>query len=340
MSKRIVLLACCVLASIAGAQSFTTALPGSFVDISTTGGTAIIGVTDDSNHAILTTLGNTLFPAGNQTVCNNGCVVGGSAAAGTTYINATIGASGLPVGLSGGNVALCPFWDDLYPETGATNTTIYWQESAGVLYIMWKNDNHFSDATVGNGITFEIQVFSSVPSCASPYIQYLYTDTVFGGVNAATADNALSATIGYATTIAGLGNALYSFNTTQAGLTAAPLSVVYQPFVFAASSPCGAGDIQLNISDCSGASPAYFMPFTLAAGLYPNGWLYGLDIPLTDAVNLWTSGFPFVGPLPIQIGPFGCFALPSGLQFWAVAVGLNGTLTPNGKSAKLTYVIP
>ena len=61
-----------VVASFAGAQQFTTVFPGTFIDISTTGGTAITGVGDDSAHTIVTTIGNQFFGAGSITVGNNG----------------------------------------------------------------------------------------------------------------------------------------------------------------------------------------------------------------------------------------------------------------------------
>ena len=66
------LLLIALVASIAGAQQFTTVFPGTFVDISTTGGTAITGVGDDTAHTIITTIGNQYFSAGSVTIGNNG----------------------------------------------------------------------------------------------------------------------------------------------------------------------------------------------------------------------------------------------------------------------------
>jgi len=332
MSKRTVL-AFCALAAIAGAQTFSNSVTGTFVDISTTGGTAIIGVSDDSGHSITTTVGNTLFPAGNVRVGNNGAIVGGSTTATPGFGNVAVPATGVPI--TGGNVNLLPFWDDLYPFPTPSNITIYWQEAGGVLTIMWKDDCSFGNAGAGLGITFEVQVFNSPASCTSPFIQYLYNDTTFSAAYAA--NDGASATIGYASTITGLTNAQYSFNT--ASVTAGTvLSILYQPYTFVITSPAGPGSVQIDMADCSGATPYYFIPYTFAAGAYPNGWLFGLDISIPNAINIWNAGYPFVGNLPQTIGPV--TGLPSGLQFWMVDIGLNASFTPNGKSVKQTYIIP
>src|SRR5262249_55939355 len=179
------------------------------------GGTPILMVGDDTAHPIVTTVGNVLFPAGNVVIGNNGAVCGGTSSASIGFTNAAIPASGLP--LPYGNVNLLPYWDDLYPTVSPATTSsiaIWTQESGGVLAIMWKGENHFNyhaATNLGQDITFEIQVFGSAAGC-SPMIQYLYPDAAFGNPDP-TLDNGGSATIGYASTIAGLSNVQWSFNT-------------------------------------------------------------------------------------------------------------------------------
>jgi len=334
MSKTFVLFALCAVTAVVGAQTWSNTAPGTFIDISTTGGTAILGAGDDTSHSIVTTVGNAAFPAGPVLIGSNGVALSSSAPAGTfvtygNFCNATYASSYFPAG----NAALMPMWNDLMALN--PNTTIYWQEASGVLVIMWKGIGHYF-AVAGQDVTFEIQVFANPPSCSSPLIQFLYNDMTFGGSQAGD-DNGAVATVGYLAGTTGLADAQYSCN--QGIITAGTvLSMTYQPFVFAISSPAGPGSVQINISDCSGLSTKYFIPYTFSAGVYPAGWLYGLDITWADTVNIFNAGYPFVRNLPQTIGPV--TGLPSGLQFWMVAIGLNGSYTPTGKFGRQTYVIP
>lgn len=344
MSKR-TMFAFCVLTAIAGAQTIAVG-SGTFVDISTTGGTAIVGVADDSEHNIVTTIGNGLFPAGNVRIGNNGAIVAGLTTGDVGFTPAAI-TTGIPTGLpTGGTGYLVPFWADMYPQATAANTTIYWQEINGVLIIMWKDSGHYDPvspftAVPGQSVTFEVQVFG-ITTCGGPSIvKYLYNDTVFGGTQT-TFDNGLNTTVGYVTTIGGLTNVQYSFNTASlsAGLVldlSAPVGST-TAFLFNVTHPLGTGSVQIDISDCSGVSTGYFIPYTFTQGLYPNGWLFGLDIPITDAFNIFGAGYPFVGPLPQTIGPV--TGLPSGLQVWMVAIGLSGGNSPTGKFGRKAFTIP
>src|SRR5262249_46989232 len=114
MFKKTVLLAVCGLTSLVSAQAWTTVPPGTFVDISTTGGTAITGVGDDTSHPTTTTIGNSLFPAGPVVIGSNGAAIAGlTGTPFVTYVNScltTYAATGQPAGAT---VALFPFWDDL-----------------------------------------------------------------------------------------------------------------------------------------------------------------------------------------------------------------------------------
>jgi hypothetical protein len=345
--------------AVVGAQTTIVAGTGTFVDISPAGnglGTALTGVADDSIHNITTTIGNALFPAGAVRVGNNGFCLSGSTTSTMSLGNATIPATGLPVGVTPGTTPavsyLAPFWDDLDPiGTTSGAITIYWWEDTtnGILYIQWNNDGHYSDVA-GQTITFQVQVIGGAnPDCLGTVsARYAYADVIFGGTQA-TLDSGLSATVGYIKGTGSSSNAQFSFNTASLsnGLV---LDVAGQPsgILATASSPFGPGDLQIALTGGPCAGGNYVLAVTLAAGSYPAGWLYGLDIPVLQLVSQINTGFPFYGPMipsasgsGFTIGPFGPGALPSGLQLWAVALllpaGGNGTPTA---SSLFTYVIP
>src|SRR5262245_35769054 len=108
----------CLLTAVASAQQLYMhpGKPGTFVDISTTGGTPIPGVGDDSVHLIVTTVGNVMFPAGPVVISNNGVAIAGLTSASISSQNAHsfVGAPGVP-NLGSGYVF--PFWDDLRPAS-------------------------------------------------------------------------------------------------------------------------------------------------------------------------------------------------------------------------------
>src|SRR5262245_26257005 len=71
-------IAALALCALAGAQGITNVVPAvvGFVDLSTNGGTPVIPPpSDDSEHNIVTTIGNPLFPAGSVRIGNNGVVI-------------------------------------------------------------------------------------------------------------------------------------------------------------------------------------------------------------------------------------------------------------------------
>jgi|SRR5687767_13832447 len=112
------------------------------------------------------------------------------------------------------------------------------------------------------------------------------------------------------------------------------------------SSPNGPGSIQVeNITCPSQANNSFIMGVTLAAGVYPNGWFFGLDVTWSDLVNQYNTGFPFSGTLDANgysnFGPTGPGALPSGLQIWAVtAQWTPGFGVSTGARPPVTYTIP
>jgi hypothetical protein len=319
-----------------------------FVDLSVNGGTQITGVGDDTVHAIVTTVGNGMFPAGNVLIGNNGVACAGISSGAIGYTNAAIllayipnlipaqswVPTGLPQNLASGILA---FWDDLHPGGAGS---IWWKEQGGVLYIMWKDEFHFGAITGGQTITFEIQVFSD-PDFGAPWIQIVYPDTVFGGTAAAN-DGGASATVGLVHqggTIAG--NGQWGFNT--ASVPSGTVLSFRPSTVIAGSSPLGPGSIQLTLRR-GPPSGSYFLAATTFAGAFPNGWLYGLDIPFPELMSELSAGAPFSGPINLTpgtavVGPFS--GLPSGLTVHAIAFGTNpGASGPAVVTAPIAYTIP
>jgi hypothetical protein len=337
-----VLVSICLLASLAGAQlSITSATPAiiGFVDISATGGTALT-IFDDSEVHITTTVGNALFPAGDVLVSTNGVAVAGLTSGNIGFTNSPIGAT-TPSGIPASNVGvLLAFWDDLFPLADAESSTLYWQESAGVLYIMWKNISLFGAATPGQVGTFEIQVFSAPANCG-PSVQIIYQDTLFGGTGTSH-DNGSSATSGYSNPGPFLSNLQFSHNSPS--LTSGTvLTYSSSAANLTASSPFGAGSLQVNYgpSACTAIRESYVMGVVIGPGALENGWFFGLNIPVITLLGQLAAGPPFVGDLSpagtFQLGPFS--GLPTGLQFSAVVVGVGGGGSLN-HSGILTYTIP
>lgn len=108
------------------------------------------------------------------------------------------------------------------------------------------------------------------------------------------------------------------------------------------SSPLGPGSLQLDLVFGPPAGTS-FMAATQNAGAYPNGWLFGLDIPFPELGLEIATGAPFLNRLDASgsftIGPF--VGLPSGLHFYAIALGAPPASTiPTVHSAPITYTIP
>ena len=162
---------------VAGVQFLASNDPTQFVDISSTG--TSLGLGDDGEATITTTVGNSAFPAGSVTVGNNGGII----AAASEDLAVTNGS--LPS--TAWETALLPFWDDIDSDTG----DVYWEETevGGVdtLIVQWDNRPHFSN--VGSS-TFQVQVFASGPVLA----RFAYQDVDFGNAGF---DGGASATIGY-----------------------------------------------------------------------------------------------------------------------------------------------
>ena len=171
-AKFVGVFAACLLTITTCASAQTVIGPGIgvFVELSPAfggTGTAVPGVGDDTMGTFTTTIGNELFPAGAVSVASNGYAV--SPTTGTTSSNfgnvaitaTSTGANTVGNGATATSEVLMPFWDDLYAVATTANTTIYWQEINGVLFIEWRDIGHFATSADRGGpsATFEIQVF-------------------------------------------------------------------------------------------------------------------------------------------------------------------------------------
>ena len=62
------------------------------------------------------------------------------------------------------------------------------------------------------------------------------------------------------------------------------------------SAPFGPGSIRVTNSHGTPNAP-YWTAFTLSQGAYPNGWLFGVDITLSELLSQVSFGVPFAGTL-------------------------------------------
>jgi hypothetical protein len=110
------------------------------------------------------------------------------------------------------------------------------------------------------------------------------------------------------------------------------------------TSPLGPGSIKMDHTVCpGGVGKDYFVAITLNQGSYPNGWLYGVDIPLTQLAEELTTGYPFLGPLDANgaatFGPIGF--VPSGLTLYAVTLHATpGLGSVTSHRPHVTYTVP
>ena len=163
--------------NLAGTQFVQTNDTGAFIDISGTG--TALGLTDDSEATITSTVGNAVFPAGQVTVANNGGII---AAGGEDlpYTNTALPSSNW-------GTALLPLWDDIDADTG----DVYWEEmqvgGINTLIVQWNDRPRYNN--IGDA-TFQIQLYESGPILA----RFAYADVDFGDSRY---DFGASATVGY-----------------------------------------------------------------------------------------------------------------------------------------------
>ncbi len=201
MQRHLILAGACAAVTVcaASADAQVTIVDdraGMFIDISATG--TALGLSDDGEANITTTVGNALFPAGTVRVGNNGGI--GAVDLGDTS-NLFAGNQELPSGLpfDGAENVLVPLWDDWDDESG----DVYFQEIGDTLIVQWENRDRFGNDDAATA-TFQLQLFGTVVDGLAA--QYLYPDTEVGDVNEGFG---ASATVGV---VSSLGVSQWSFN--------------------------------------------------------------------------------------------------------------------------------
>lgn len=186
-------------------------LPGTFLDISTTG--TILPLSGEQVTTLATTVSNVVFPSGTLYVGNNGGIGFGISDPNT----ATLDPNNQPLPSTAAfnnQQALLGFWDDI----GNTVGHVYAQEFSNELVVQW--DKKPFDTLVGNSITFEIRIFRDA-QCGDILAQFIYYD-----VEDPRPDQGSSATIGYQDGGAGFNDYQWSFNSFGAVQDGTVLSLV------------------------------------------------------------------------------------------------------------------
>lgn len=171
-------------------------LPGTFIDISTTG--TPLGLIEDDELDVPTTIRNAVLGTGTVRVGANGGI---KLLSGTDHLRA--GNQQLPsTSAFSGGTALLPFWDDLAPRQFGPGEVLK-LELPDRLIVQW-DEVRFFQAPLAEHVTFQVQIFRDSEVAA----QFLYAD-----VEGARADRGSSATVGYQA--GGIGSDIeYSFNST------------------------------------------------------------------------------------------------------------------------------
>ncbi|HRD54465.1 MAG TPA: hypothetical protein PKY96_17635 [Flavobacteriales bacterium] len=189
-----------VFASVPG---YTMGAAGAtFIDISGTG-TPVAGVVGDDTEGNITITGGFTFNGINYTsarVGANGALVFGAATGEITNGNAALPSAAN----SAGSVFLAPFWDDL---DNLSPSNVYTQQVGSLFIVQWHQWGHFSAATEGEVITFQIQMDQVTGA-----VYFVYQDVIFGGEQAAN-DAGASATVGIQWANSAGNFIQYSFNT-------------------------------------------------------------------------------------------------------------------------------
>lgn len=204
----------------AGSLSWRTDISGTWIDISGTG--TPLGLSDDGEVNIVTTIGNAVFAAGVVRVGNNGAARFAGPGLALGFNNESI-PSAANFGLT--SQVLDLFWDDIDSDTG----DVYWQEIGDTLIIQWDDRPFFPNTP--DHITAQIQVHGSGPGFA----QLLYRD-----VEGTRPGGGVSATIGYQDGgVGGFGDAMFSFNTGGAVSNGTVLTLVPAPGALALLAVAG-----------------------------------------------------------------------------------------------------
>ena len=217
----IVLMAGLVTSADAALVSMVDDRPGVFIDISETG--SLLSLDDEDETAIITTIGNTILPAGRVVVANNGGIAFDPPDDDLPGNNVAIPSDEI----FGGGQALLPYYDDIGNEIGG----VYWQEfsnpprggwwASSTLIIQWHNKPYADDPATTR---FQLQIFDP-PRPYSNFAQFIYEDieqSVAHGTGG-------SATIGYQDGGSGNNDAQWSFNTYGAVFNGTALSFIPEP---------------------------------------------------------------------------------------------------------------
>lgn len=183
--------------------------PGAWIEISGSG--TPLGLGDDGEVDITTTVGNNVFAPGVARVGNNGAVRFAGAGTQLGFVNAAIPSV---ANFNLDSQVLDLFWDDIDSDTG----DVYWQEIGGTLIVQWDDRPFFSNTP--DHITAQLQVHTS----GSVVAQFLYQD-----VEGARPGGGVSATIGYQDGGVGWGDLQWSFDTGGAVSNGTVLSLVKVP---------------------------------------------------------------------------------------------------------------
>jgi hypothetical protein len=341
------------MAALAGAQTITnTAAPVvGYLDLQANGGTPVVPPpTLGSEHNIVTTVGNPMFPAGNVRISNSGVAVAGPTSGDIDPFNVAIPLGGPPAGIPSGGAAVLPWWDVLcttpaFPTLPAAS--VLWKESNGVLYIAWIQEWINCGLTDVQTVTFEIQVFGA-PGPGAPWLQIFYPDSTFFSPalplppplpQPDPCNNGGCATIGYVAGPSFGKNAQWSFATSS--VPSGTVLSIFPTMELTPSSPLGPGSLKLDIT-FGPPNGAYFFAVTLAPGAYPQGWFFGLDISYADLGAQLSGGPPFSNLLgasgDFSLGPFS--GVPP-LTFYAIALGFPpGSPVPSVLTSPISYTIP
>lgn len=199
--------------AFAGTLSIVDNIPGAFIDISMTG--TPLGLSDNGEAVVMTTISNAVFSSGSVVVANNGGI-------GYSLADPNLAPDNEPLPslrAFGGNQALLGFWDDIGNTVGGD---VYVEELADRLVVQW-DDKPFADDPAAR-ITFQLQVIDGAIPGPTPYAQFLYAD-----VEGNRAGGGQSATIGYQDGGTGFNTVQWSFNKQFAVLNGTVLSLIPEP---------------------------------------------------------------------------------------------------------------
>jgi len=118
----------------------------------------------------------------------------------------------------------------------------------------------------------------------------------------------------------------------------------YVPHSFVLSAPLGPGSLQFDNFFCGEGGQTYVTALSVnTPGRFPNGWFYGVDVPIQLFLVELNAGPPFLGLL----GPTGLSSLllsagiPAGLLLHGVTATFDaGTGLPRSSSPPIAFTTP